>query len=119
MVIFKKHTALGSVQELGSMAPKTYRNKKIWHLPFVLLPRLTVFGFTLSDVSQCSMTDHDGKKDRVEPWQRTLESSDERPSQREIQIGRVVYLTSIAICNRVSIYDDGTFSTVLRTPSIG
>lgn len=81
---FKKRTAIGSVQELGSMAPKTYGNKKIWHLPLVLLPCLTVLGFALSNVSQCSVTDHDCKKDRVEPWQRTLESSDERPSQRKI-----------------------------------
>lgn len=78
----------------------TYRNEKIWHLAFVLLPRFPILGLTLFDISVRPVTDHDGKEDRVKPWQRAVEARDESPHDCEVHVGRVMDLAGVPICTR-------------------
>lgn len=65
---------------------ETHRNKDVRHPSFVLLPCFAVLGATSLNISERSMDDHTGEKNRVKPRERAFETRNESPSKCEINL---------------------------------
>ena len=114
------------------VAPCTHRNteksqidglKYIWYekirdLPRVLLPRLPVLGLAPLYVSNGAMRNHGCEEDGIKPWKGTIEARNQTPGQGEIEIGGVMYLARIAICNLDKYTDQRVERIGKPTPSV-
>lgn len=76
---------------------QTYRDEEVRHPPFVLLPRLAVFLPAPLDIPSGAMNDHEREEDRIEPREWAVETSDETPAQRKVQVGSVLHLAGVLV----------------------
>lgn len=83
--------------ELITRTEDTHRNEDIGHSPLILLPSLSILLTTPGDVPVSAMRDHQAEECRVEPWEGTLEATDQGPSRCKIRIARVMNLPRLAI----------------------
>jgi hypothetical protein len=95
----------------------TYRNKQPGYLSSVLLPSRSVPLMASSDISPCTMGDHRAEEDRIEPRKWAVESSDQAPRQRKVDIAGVVDFASISIF-KDTLVDVWVWNARLLTPPV-
>jgi hypothetical protein len=95
----------------------TYRNKQPGHLSSVLLPSISVPLMASADIPLCAMSDHGAKEDGIKPREWAVESSDQTPCQRKVDIAGVVHLASISIFGESLVYVRG-WNERLLTPAV-
>lgn len=67
----------------------------------ILEPRLTVSSSTSLDVSKCSVNDHGGEEERIEPRERRAEACNSGPAEGKEEVACIVDLAGVAICETV------------------
>ena len=75
----------------------THRNEQVGNLSLVLGPGLTILVAAALNVTQSTVGDHAGKEERVEPWERAGEASNQPPVQGEEKITGIVNLAGLAV----------------------
>jgi hypothetical protein len=75
-----------------------YRNEEVRNALLVLGPCLAILVPAALNIAQSTVGDHACEEQRVEPWERAIEASDETPVQGKVKVAGVMYLASFAVC---------------------